>query len=92
MADKTGIAYLPRILGHLLLEHRAMRALLREDESDLRAAVLRLTNSPKVRADVQRELNELGACLQSAPLDEHAIALLSGVLERAIVLQGVRPL
>jgi len=92
MEDRTDNGDLLGILSHLLLEHRALKALLREDASGLTRDVLRLTNSPRVREDVQRALHELRAYLQSAQFDEHAVALLSDVLKRSCVLEAVQPL
>lgn len=92
MEGRTDSGDLLRILSHLLLEHRALRAILSEDASGLKGDVLHITNSPKVREDVRRALHELTAYLQSAQFDEHAVALLSGVLKWSCILEMVKPL
>jgi hypothetical protein len=92
MADRTDSANLLATLGRLLLEHQAMRALLEEGVPDWKRSAIRYCGQQRVRQALQGKLRELSDALQQIEADDPVLALLTTVLEQAVVLHGVLPL
>ena len=83
MAEKTDIAELLPVLERICLEHRAMSALLDEEQVEYwRAAVARFGTLPKPIQDVREQFHAVYDSLISIEDDELLIPKLRGALNK----------